>query len=387
VDTNLNIPAWIADRRFSDSLKWAGYAKKGILPMWVADMDFRSPDPVIQALRKRADEGVFGYGKESHEATEAVVHWLSGRHGWTIQPEWVVWTPGVVSAINVTCRAFAEPHQGIFTFTPIYPPFLWSPEVSGRRTITSPLKIVDGHYDIDLSAFESSLTADTRVLLLCSPHNPVGRVWNRDQLLQIASICLKRDILICSDEIHCDLILDHRLRHTPTASLSPHIADQTVTFMSPAKTFNLPGLDCGFAIISNPSVRKRFKEAARGIVPHVNVFGYVGCTAAFTAGIPWLDEVLDYLRGNHDLLHAAVNGQMHPLSMAQVEATYLAWIDCRRLASDNPRAFFEKAGVGLMDGAAFGQPGFVRLNFACSREHLSEAIQRMKIAIETCHSQ
>lgn len=349
-------------------------------------MDFRSAAPIIEALRKRIDEGVFGYAKESVEATDAVINWLSTRHGWTIHPEWLVWVPGIVSAINIVCRAFAQPGEGVFTFTPIYPPFLWSPEASNRRAVTCLLKCPGERYEIDFDTLESSLTNDTRVVLLCSPHNPVSRVWNRDELIRLSDICLKRGILICSDEIHCDLVLDRGAKHVPTALLSQDYAENSVTLMSPAKTFNLPGLNCGFAIIPNASLRKRFKETARGIVPHVNIFGYTACRAAYAQGAAWLEEVLQYLWQNHDLLYHAINEQMPGLAMNKVEATYLAWIDCRKIGVPNPRAFFEKSQVGLMDGAAFGQPGFVRLNFACSREHLTEAIERMKTAVETLTS-
>jgi cystathionine beta-lyase len=381
VDDKQTTPSWIADRRHTDSLKWSSCPKTGILPLWVADMDFRSAEPIIEALRQRVEEGVFGYAKESDRAAEAVVHWLWTRHGRRVHPEWIVWMPGVVPGLHVTCRAFSEPGEGVFTFTPIYPPFLWSPEASGRRTVTCPLTLSDGRYEIDFDAFRASLTNDTKVLLLCSPHNPVGRVWTKDELTQIAKICLKRNILLCSDEIHCDLLLDRTVRHIPTAALSDEISDRCVTLMSAAKTFNLPGLNCGFAIIPNPSLRKRFKETAMGIVPHVNIFGYTACRAAYTHGTAWLEEVLDYLRQNHDLLYTAVNSQLPGLSMGRAEATYLAWLDCRKLNLSNLRAFFDTAGVGLMDGAAFGQPGFMRLNFACSREHLTLAIDRIKTAI------
>ncbi|MCE5187117.1 MAG: PatB family C-S lyase [Planctomycetaceae bacterium] len=372
---------WIADRRFTDSLKWGNYNKTGVLPMWVADMDFRSAEAIIEALRKRANEGVFGYARQSEQALEAVVGWLDKRHHWKINPEWVVWMPGVVSAIHVAARAFSGPQEGIFTFTPIYPPFLWSPQSSGRRTVTCPLQLTESGYQIDFDLFEETLTPDTKVLLLCSPHNPVGRVWTREELMRVAEICLRRKVLICSDEIHCDLLMGPNVRHIPTATLSQEIAEHTVTLMSAAKSFNLPGLNCGFAVISNPTLRRQFQEAAKGIVPHVNIFGYTATQAAYADGSAWFEEVLEYLRANQDLLYHAVNEEMQPLSMIKAEATYLAWIDCRGLEQDNPRALFEKAGVGVMDGTAFGQKGFVRLNFACSREHLMTAVERMKKAI------
>jgi cystathionine beta-lyase len=374
---------WSVDRSDSDSLKWARYKGTDILPMWVADMDVRSAEPILQALHQRIDHGVFGYGLPGDDTVQAVIEWLQSRHNWQIHPDWIVWTPGLVTAINVVCRAFAEPGQAVITMTPIYPPFLAAPGLSGRHLVTCPLTNTGGRCTIDFEALQAAITPAAKVLLLCSPHNPVGRVWEKDVLQRLAQICLEKNILLCSDEIHCDLVLDTALRHTPTATLSEEIAANTVTLMSPAKTFNLPGLGCGFAVISNPNLRKAYKAAARDIVPHVNILGYTACRAALTHGQDWLEEVLDHLRENHRLLYAAIN-KINGLSMAPVEATYLAWIDIRKLNLSNPIAFFQKAGVGLQNGLEFGQPGFVRLNFACSRENLFLAIERIKNAVENC---
>lgn len=372
--------AWLADRCGSDSLKWAKYPDATILPMWVADMDYRCAPPILEALHTRVDHGVFGYAAAAGETTDAVVQWLRTRHGWAIDPEWIVWVPGLVPALHAVSRAFAQADEDILTFTPIYPPFMSAPQHAGRKILTCPLVHQDGYYTIDFEALTAAVSNRTKVLLLCSPHNPVGRVWKREELLKLAEFCLEHKILICSDEIHCDLVLDTNARHIPTATLSNEIADNTVTLMSAAKTFNLPGLNCGFSIISNPQLRKRFKASTTDAIPHVNVMGYVACRAAFTRGLPWLEEVLEYLRENHRLLHHAVNEGMNGLSMGHVEATFLAWIDTRKLDLSNPADFFKQAGIAVLDGKAFGQPGFIRMNFACSREHLQSAIERMKKA-------
>jgi cystathionine beta-lyase len=372
---------WTVDRADSDSLKWRRYHGTDILPMWVADMDVRSAEPIIEAMHQRIDHGVFGYGIPDDETVQAVVNWLQNRHGWQIQPDWIVWTPGLVTALNVVCRAFAQPHEAVFTWTPIYPPFLAAPGLSSRLRVTCPLKNTDGRYTIDVETLESAVTPETRVMLLCNPHNPVGRVWEKDLLRRLAVFCLEKNIILCSDEIHCDLILDTALKHTPAATLDEEIAANTVTLMSPAKTFNLPGLGCGFAIIPDPKLRKAYKDTARDIVPHVNILGYTACRVAYTHGQSWLNEVLDHLRENQRILCDAIN-RIDGLFMAPAEATYLAWIDIRKLNLSNPIAFFQQAGVGLQNGLEFGQPGFVRLNFACSRENLMLGIERIKKAVE-----
>lgn len=373
-------PSWIVDRRNTDSLKWRKYQNTDILPLWVADMDFRCAEPIIEALHNRVEEGIFGYGAIPPSAAEAVMGWLEKQHQWHIQPDWIVWVPGLVSALHIACRAFTQADEQILTFTPIYPPFLSAPRISGRKLAVCPLNNENGYYSIDFDRLRKTLTDKTRLLLLCSPHNPVGRVWTKDELLKVAEICKERNILLCSDEIHCDLILDKTVKHIPAALASKEWEDKIITLMSPAKTFNLPGLGCGFAIIPDPQLRRRFVQTASGIVPHINIFGYTACTAAFNKGFPWLQEVLSYLRDNHCILYEMVNAT-RGLSMGKVQATYLAWIDVNRLNLSEPAAFFEQAGVGVLDGSEFGQPGFVRLNFACAHDILLTALDRIRKAI------
>ncbi len=369
------------DRFSSDSLKWSHYQDTDTLPMWVADMDYRSAEPIIQALQKRICQGVFGYAVAPKETTRAIVDWLGSRHHWNIRPEWIVWTPGLVSALNVTCRAFASPTDQVLTLTPIYPPFMAAPKLSNRNLLTCPLKNTDGFYTIDFDKLESVVSEKTRILLFCNPHNPAGRVWEKETIYKLATFCLEHNILLCSDEIHCDLIIDKTAKHIPTATLSNEIAGNTITLMSPAKTFNLPGLNCGFAIIPNEQLRRRYKETACDIVPHVNALGYTACRAAYTQGLPWLNKVLDYLRQNHQILYDAINN-ISGLSINAVQATYLAWIDTRQLDLVNPGAFFKRAGIAVIDGSKFGEPGFVRLNFACSQENIQLATKRIRNAVE-----
>lgn len=343
-------------------------------------MDYRCAEPIIAALHERVEQGVFGYAAAPKEAARAVIDWIESHHYWHIQPDWIVWAPGLVSSLHVVCRAFAKEDEQVLVLTPIYPPFLSAPPLSNRRLVTCPLQNDQGCYTIHFDALKNTLTDKTKILLLCSPHNPVGRLWTRDELLKLSELCLERNVLLCSDEIHCDLVLDSDGRHIPTAALSKEIENSTVTLMSPAKTFNLPGLNCGFAIIPNPRLRRQFRQTASGIVPHVNALGPIACRAALTYGEPWLRDVLAYLRENHQLLYNAIN-TVPGLSMGKVQATYLAWIDARKLDVTNPAVFFEKAGVGMMDGTEFGGPGFVRLNFACAQDTLEIAIERIRKAV------
>ena len=370
------------ERTDTDSLKWSRYRGRDILPMWVADMDVVCAEPILEALERRVRHGVFGYAIARPADTQAVIDWVDARHGWHLEKEWIVWLPGLVPALNVACRAFAEPEDDVATFTPVYPPFLSAPTLSQRRLVTCQLGRENNRYTFDLDALAKTVTPRTKLLLLCSPHNPVGRVWTRRELNELTQFCLQRNILICSDEIHCDLVLDEGCRHLPTATLSAEIAERTVTLISPGKTFNLPGLNCGMAIIPNETLRRQFVRTAAGILPHVNALGYTACRAAFTRGQPWREQLIAYLRSNRDTLAEAI-GALPGLSMGPVEATYLAWIDATGLKTQNPAKWFECAGVGVSDGADFAGAGFVRLNFGCSRARLENAVQRIKTALHS----
>lgn len=349
--------------------------------MWVADMDFASPPCVLDALSRRVEHGVFGYAIPTLELNQAVVSWAASHYAWQIEPDWIVWLPGLVSGLHVTCLAFTAGGQEVVTFTPVYPPFLAAPRATGRDLVTVPLVLQDNHWTVDAAALDRALTSATKLLLLCNPHNPVGRAFTGAELAAIAGVCERHDLMVCSDEIHCDLILDDR-KHIPFATLDPQIARRTVTLMSPAKTFNLPGLNCGFAVIPDPSVRQRFQRAADGIVPHPNIFGYTGCHAAFSGGESWRIALLDYLRGNRDFLEEFLAKRLPMLSMAHVEATYLAWIDTSQFRTCQKPDVFTAAGVRLSDGAAFAGSGFARLNFGCPRKTLQDALQQIEAAVE-----
>jgi cystathionine beta-lyase len=369
------------ERRNTASMKWDKYKGRDIIPLWVADMDFCSPPAVIEALQQRVAHGVFGYTVAPESLETIVVEKLAADFNWSIQPEWLVWLPGLVTGFNVACRAVGEDNDDVMTAVPVYPHFLTAPQNSRRRLIKVPLQETDNHWTFDFDRLEKAITPDTRLFLLCNPHNPVGRVFRRDELDTLADICENHDVIICSDEIHCELILDSEKTHIPTATLDAAVAERTITLMSPSKTFNLPGLGCAFAVISARKLRRRFIKAMAGIVPHVNAMGYAAAEAAYRDCADWHAALLEYLRGNRDKAARAIS-DIPRLSMAPVEATYLAWIDVRSAGLADPVRFFEDAGVGLQDGIEFGGPGYVRLNFGCQRPLLEEALDRIKKAMD-----
>jgi cystathionine beta-lyase len=368
------------ERRDTASMKWDKYKGRNIIPLWVADMDFCSPPAVIDALQQRIAHGVFGYTIPPESLNTIVVKMLHADYGWEIEPQWLVWLPGLVTGLNVACRAVGEDNDDVMTAVPVYPPFLTAPENSRRRLVKVPLQEKDNQWTFDFDRLESAITPATRLFLLCNPHNPVGRVFSRDELMALAMICEKHDVIICSDEIHCGLLLDEEKTHLPTSTLDPEVAKRTITLMSPSKTFNLPGLGCAFAVIPDEKLRRRFVQAKSGIVPLVNALGFAAAEAAYRDCADWHAGLLEYLRGNRDTVARAIT-DMPLLSMAPLEATYLAWIDLRSADLPNPVRFFEDAGVGLQDGIEFGGPGFVRLNFGCRRHLLEEALDRMKSAM------
>lgn len=369
----------VIDRRGTDSEKWNKYHDRDVIPLWVADMDFCSPPAVITALHDRVSHGVFGYTHPPGKLVDAVLDHLFRDFDWKVEPEWLVWLPGLVCGLNVLCRAIGDVDDEVLTFTPIYPPFLSAPLLSRRSLVKAPLVLQGSRWVVDREALERTITPRTKLLLLCSPHNPVGRVWSRTELEEVAEVAARHDLVIGSDDIHAGLILDMEKSHIPIATLSPEIARRTITLLAPSKTYNIPGLGCSFAVIPDAGLRRTFRRAMAGIVPHVNALGYTAALAAYRDGEEWRRALLEYLRGNRDLVTAAV-GRMPELIMTPVEATYLAWIDARQTGIEHPGKFFESAGVGLSDGTDFDGAGFVRLNFGCPRSLLKEALRRMEAA-------
>lgn len=373
-------------RRDTDSLKWQRYG--AALPLWVADMDFVSPEPVVTALAERVAHGVFGYGAPPDALTETICSRMVELYGWRITPEQIIYLPGLVCGLNVACRAAGEPGDAVLVQTPVYPPFLSAPLHQERQLLVAELNAEQRcgqlYYTFDAAAFAATLTPRARLFMLCHPHNPVGRAFDRAELSRLAEICERYDLTVCSDEIHCDLLLDGR-RHIPFATLSPDTAQRCITLMAPSKTYNIAGLGASFAIIQNPKLRRRFKQAMRGIVPDANILALHAALAAYRHGGRWLRELLDYLAANRDYAASYIARQLPGVRATAPEATYLLWLDCRDAGiAGNPHDFFLKhAEVALNDGPTFGRggEGFVRLNFGCPRATLAEGLERMRKAL------
>lgn len=371
------------DRSGLGSLKWDKYKGSDILPLWVADMDFVAAPEIRSALQARLDHGVFGYTIPYDAPIEAVLNYLERQHGYSARASWLNFLPGLVPALNLCVHAYTKADESVMTATPVYPPFLSAPDYAGRELIKVPLSL-DGEdrWTLDLEAMEAAIQPHTRLLILCSPHNPLGRVFTKEELTGLADFCERHDLVLISDEIHCDLVFDEQAKHTVTATLNESIARRTVTLMAPSKTYNLPGLACAFSIIEDAELRARFRKTIRGIITEVNCFGYAACRAAYDEGEPWRQELLRYLRGNYELVYDFVRNELPQISFRPMESTYLAWFDVGGLGLKNPAQFFEQHGVGLSDGLPFDGKGHLRLNFGCPRARLEEGLQRMKSAVE-----
>jgi cystathionine beta-lyase len=369
----------VIDRSGGDSMKWNKYAGRDVLPMWIADMDFPASPEILAALGRRLVQGDLGYAVPSASLLEAVRAHLNREYGWAVDPDWFVWLPGLVTGINLACRAV---NSGVLSATPVYPPFLSAPGLAGLPLVSVPLRLAEKRWTWDFDALEAALTPDIRLLLLCHPHNPTGSVWNEEELSGLAAFCERRGLYVCSDEIHCDLVLDAGRRHRPFAALGHGFAERCITLMAPSKTWNIPGMGCAFAVIPGSVLRRRFLHAMEGVVPHVNVLGFVAAEAAYREGHAWRMALLDVLRANRVRVENAIK-TMDGLAMTHVEATYLAWIDARGLGVDDPTAFFEAHGIGLSCGRPFGAPGWVRLNFGCPERTLETGLVRMRRAVES----
>ncbi len=373
----------IIDRRQSGSIKWSKYTNQDILPMWIADSDFKVPTEITDALHQRVEHGIFGYSHAPERLTQLIVERMATRFNWQIEPEWVVYLPGLVCGINLCVRALTDADQGVVTPKPIYPPFMSSIKLAKRTLSTIPVTLQNQRWLPDLQRTE--LAVNTKLMLLCNPLNPGGTVYRQQELEQTLAFAEQHDLLVCADEIHSDLILDDSAVHIPFASLNEQAAQRSVTLIAPSKTFNIAGLGASMAIIPNPELRRRFIKTKLGIVPDVNALAYTAAQAAYEHGETWLAHQTEYLRENRDLLTAAINAMPY-LKLHPIEATYLAWIDASALPIQNPHTFFERTGVGMSPGADFGNKQFIRLNFACGRTILAEAITRMETAIAQLES-
>lgn len=382
----------VVERRNTNSTKWdsvaALFGSEDVLPLWVADMDFRIPQPIIDAISERIKHPVFGYTRVSSSTIDAVLERLETKYGWKVSPEAVIVTPGVVPAVNAAVKAYAGEGGAVVVQSPAYPPF-WATGPNNKvRTVTNLLRLEGGRYEMDFDALERAFAeSGAKAMILCSPHNPVGRVWTREELVKLGEIALKAGAVVISDEIHCELIYKG-FKHVPFASISPEFAANSVTCFSPSKTFNIPGMHCSVAIIPDEELRKRFNEARSGIQGSPDFLAVIAMEAAFRYGDEWLEQVMDYIEGNLEFLLKYMEERIPAIKPIRPEGTYLVWLDCRGLGIDDPkelqRFFSEKAKVGMNAGYTFGPggEGFMRINIACARSILEEALKRIEEAVK-----
>jgi cysteine-S-conjugate beta-lyase len=372
------------------SLKWdyneEKFGRKDVLPMWVADMDFPSPPQVSEAIIKRAEHGLFGYTRVSEHYNEVVINWMARRNNWRVKEEWFVHSPGVVTSLNCAILAFTEVNDKILIQSPVYYPFFSCVKENSRQLVINPLILKDDYYKIDFEDLDNKLKNNVKMMILCSPHNPGGRVWNREELSLIAKLCCKYNVLLLSDEIHSDLVYKG-YKHIPIALLNDEVLQNTITCISPTKTFNVAGLATSLAIIPNNDLKNKFQKTLnRTGADMLNIFGMLASETAYEYGEEWLEALLVYLQDNLNYLSEFISKRIDGIKLIKPEATYLGWLDCRKLpiAEGGLKEFFVKeAGVGLNDGITYGEngQGFQRINFACPRTILIEGLNRIEKAV------
>jgi cystathionine beta-lyase len=370
----------IIDRRDTHSFKWDKYHNKDILPLWVADMDFAVAPAIQSAIEARTHHPIYGYTRDQLDWNQQVVERMQAKYSWHIEPEWVVWVPGVVASMHLACRSLTPEHHHVLTPKIIYPHFISTPKLSGKHAETMTMTYADGRLRIDLNKLFCYTPQQSKLMLFCNPQNPGGCVYTRDELAQLDEFCQRHNLIVCADEIHADLILDKDKQHIPYASISNYAQQNSIVLHAASKSFNIAGLACSVAIIANPVLRRNFKCSMDGIISEITPFGYAATLAAYRDGEPWLQELLDYLRSNRTYLISQFK-QIKDINMLPLEATYLAWLDVSALRLEHPAQFFEQAGVGLSPGSVYGDSNFLRLNFACPRSILEQAVQRMRKAL------
>ncbi len=379
-----------AGREGTDCIKYdrreETFGVKDIIPMWVADMDFNTPDFVVESLQKRLDHQIYGYSFRSSEYFQSMISWIKTRHNWTVEKEWISFSPGIVPALNFCTLAFTQAGDSIIVQPPVYFPFFSAAESHGRNLIYNRLTESEGKWDMDYNSLIAGIDSKTKMIIISNPHNPVGRVWTPEELNNLADICLKNNILIISDEIHCDLVLPG-FTHTPMASLSEKIAENTVTLIAPSKTFNLAGLSTSSVIIKNPVLRKSFNRIVDNLhVGNGNIFGNTASIAAYTNGHKWLDALLDYIDNNIEFVKDYCGKMIPEIIPVQPEATYMIWLDCRRFGmsgKDLQNFFVHKAGVGMNEGSTFGPggEGFMRMNLGTTHQTVMKAMEQIERAV------
>lgn len=379
----------LIDRRHTGSVKWDGmknaFGRDDLTAMWVADMDFRTPPFVMDALRQRLEHEVLGYAMPCEGWDTTICHWLQKRHQWEVRPDWLTFVPGIVRGQAFALLCFTNPGDRVLVMTPVYHPFFLVTERLKREAVRSPLDLRDGHYHIDFDRLRHDLQG-CKALVLCNPHNPGGRVWTVDELRRIAELCQESGTLVISDEIHADLTLPP-YKHHPFATVSPAAASNSVTFMAPSKTFNMPGVQSSFAIVPDDTLRARFQQFMEaGEFCEGHLFAYIGCKAAFEHGEEWLNQLLAYIQGNIDFTESYLRQHIPAIGMIRPQASFLVFLDCRQLGLEQEaleRLFADKARLALNTGTTFGEPGrgFMRLNVGCPRTALKQALDQLAEAV------
>jgi putative C-S lyase len=372
----------VVERAGTWSSRWERYAGRDVIALWVADTDFRAPDCVLEAMAARLRHGVLGYTAPPQELREAIAARMARLYRWRIEPDWIVFLPGVVPGLHLAARHLVRPDEHVLVPTPIYHHFKRAVELAPRAHDDAPLTLQAGRWVFDEARLAAAVRPNTRLLYLCNPQNPGGTIFTRQELERLAALAARHNLILVSDEIHADLLLDAGKPHIPIAALAPEVSRRTVTLASPNKTYNFPGAGCAWAIVEDPALRRAFSADHHATVHDASVFGYIASLAAYGEGEAWLAAQLDYLRVNRDRVQRAV-AQMPGLSMAHVEATYLAWIDAGGLGVPDVHAHFLAHGVALSPGAQFGAPGYVRLNFGTQRARLEAALARMASAVSS----
>ena len=367
----------IITRRGTGSLKWDKFPN--LDPFWVADMDFTAPPAVLEALQERVAHGVLGYAQPHPELTEVLLDYMEKRHNVRVEGNEIVHIGGLVCALSLIIQAIGKPGDKVMTCTPIYPPFIGVHHDGGKQCISVPHIEINGRWEFDWTAMEAAVTPDTAVFLLSNPQNPLGRVFTPEEIEQLAAFCDRHDMVLVSDEIHCDLVLDEELTpHVCAAGLHEDLQKRIITLLAPSKTYNIAGMGYAFAVIRDDSLRRKFTQAKGHTQPEIGCLSYFTAEAAYRHGEPWRQELLAYLKKNRDTVTEFVRTQMPGCEIPNIEATYLAWIDCRALEKDNPAEFFEQeAGLYLSDGAYFGTPGHIRLNYGCPHSRVLEALEKI----------
>lgn len=381
----------VVDRFNTKSVKWdmldTLYQSKDCLPMWVADMDFKAPKEVNDALKKQAEHGIYGYTIADDALKNAIINWNQSRNDWTIELDWITFSNGVVTSLHMAVQAFTKPKDKVLIQTPVYPPFYNVIEAHDRELIKNELKYENNAYEIDFIDFEEKLKSGVKAFILCSPHNPVGRVWKKEELEEMAKLCLEYDVVIISDEIHGDLVLPGQ-KHIPIASLSEEVSAQTITCTAASKTFNLAGLDASYVITSDEEKKKKLETAfeKQGFHNMLNTMGNIATETAYTHGAEWLDELRELLESHYQFVKESFEMHVPEIKVIQPEGTYLLWLDCSALGFDAKELndfFVKEAQVGLNAGADYGKEAdqFMRMNIGCPRETLEVAVERIVEAV------